>query len=231
MVVIPAGSFLMGSPAGEKGREADEGPQHRVRIAKSFALGKYEVTFAEYDACVAAGGCSKRADQGWGRGRRPAINVSWNDAQTYVKWLSARTGQTYRLPSEAEWEYAARAGTQTRYAWGNDLGKNRANCYSCGSRWDAERTAPVGSFAANRWGLHDMHGNVWEWTMDCWHDTYRGAPADGSAWTTGGKCGARVLRGGSWDLIPSYLRSAVRVRRVTGYRSGYGGFRVARTLP
>ena len=137
------------------------------------------------------------------------INVSWEDAEAYVAWLSRETGEAYRLPSESEWEYAARAGTTTRYTWGQDIGRNRANCGDCGSRWDGDRTAPVGSFAANGWGLHDMHGNVWEWVADCWHENYARAPRDGSAWTSGGNCGRRVLRGGSWFLSPAFLRSAI----------------------
>ncbi|MCY4026289.1 MAG: formylglycine-generating enzyme family protein [Acidobacteria bacterium] len=158
------------------------------------------------------------------------IDVSWEDARAYAEWLSAETGERYRLPSEAEWEYAARAGTTTAYSWGADIGQNRANCDGCGSRWDNEQTAPAGSFAANAWGLHDMHGNVWEWVEDCWHDSYAQAPADGSAWTRGGDCGRRVLRGGSWYLNPWGLRSALR--SWFGVRGRYRdvGFRLARTL-
>ena len=153
MVVVPAGSFWMGSPRGEAGRDGDEGPRHEVRIAEPFAMGVYEVTFAQWDACAAAGGCGGRRpkDRGWGRGDRPVIFVSWDDAQAYVRWLSEKTGERYRLPSESEWEYAARAGTATRYWWGNGIGGGRANCDGCGSRWDNDRTAPVGSFAANPW--------------------------------------------------------------------------------
>ena len=211
MVVVPAGSFMMGSPSHEAGRDNDEGPAHRVTIAKPFAVGKYEVTFAEWDACVADGGCGghRPGDKGWGRGRRPAINVNWDDAKAYVRWLSDKTGKQYRLPSEAEWEYAARAGTTTRYSWGDEVGRNRANCDGCGSLWDNEQTAPAGSFRANVFGLHDVHGNVWEWVEDCWSGNYLGAPADGSAWESG-DCSRRVLRGGSWFNIrgASVLRSA-----------------------
>ena len=229
MVVVPAGSFMMGSPPGETGRTKHEGPRHRVTIPKPFAVGKYEVTFAEWDACVAAGGCRghRREDQGWGRGRRPAINVNWDDAKAYVRWLSRKTGKQYRLLSEAEWEYAARAGKSTRYHWGDDIGRNRANCDLCGSRWDDNQTAPVGSFPANAFGLHDAHGNVWEWVEDCWNPNYAGAPADGSAWRSG-DCYSRVLRGGSWYDLPRFLRSANRNR--SGVRSDDFGFRVARTL-
>ena len=232
MVVVPAGSFTMGSPASEDGRADWEGPQRQVRIGKPFAAGKYEVTFAEWDACVAAGGCRghRPDDMGWGRGRRPVVNVSWDDAQAYVGWLSRRTGQEYRLLSESEWEYAARAGTRARYHWGDSVGRNRANCGGCGSRWDYERTAPAASFPANGFGLHDMHGNVGEWVEDCWHDSYAGAPSDGSAWTTSGMFSWRVYRGGAWNFIPGYLRAAGRGASDTGSRDDSLGFRVARTL-
>ena len=231
MVPVPAGSFMMGSPSGEKGRSGDEGPRHRVTISKPFAVGKYEVTFAEWDACVAAGNCGgHRLVAHWGRGRRPVINVSWRNAQTYVKWLSKKTGKRYRLLSEAEWEYAARAGTTTRYSWGDDIGYNRANCNGCGSRWDDKKTAPVGSFPANAFGLHDAHGNVWEWVADCWIENYIGAPSDGSVWANGDCRGKHVLRGGSWLDKPRNLRSAKR-KRNWPYDQYYEiGFRVARTL-
>jgi len=231
MVVVPAGTFMMGSPASEKGRFKDEGPRHRVTIAKPFAVGKFEVTFAEWDACVAAGGCNGHHpdDRGWGRGRYPVINVSWTDAKSYVSWLSRKTGKRYRLLSESEWEYVARAGTTTRYAWGNDIGPNKANCGGCGSQWDNRQTAPVGRFGANRFGLHDVHGNVWEWVEDCSNESYAGAPSDGKAWTSG-DCNRRVLRGGSWVSSPWIVRSAIRDRSVSGYRIDYDGFRIARTL-
>ena len=156
--------------------------------------------------------------------------MSWEDATAYAEWLSAETGEWYRLPSEAEWEYAARAGTTTAYSWGPDIGQNRANCDGCGSRWDGEQTAPAGSFAANAWSLHDMHGNVNEWVEDCWHNRYARAPADGSAWTRGGDCGRRVLRGGSWLHYPWHLRSADRFWDDVGVRLVNVGFRLARTL-
>ena len=227
MVVVPAGSFMMGSP-----ENANEMPIHRVTIGEPFAVGKYEVTFDEWDACVADGGCygHRPDDEGWGRGNRPVTNVHWNHVQTYTMWLSEKTGELYRLLSEAEWEYAARAGSGTRkYSWGNEVGRNRANCAECGSRWDAKQTAPVGSFAANAFGLYDMHGNVWEWVQDCWNATYAGAPADGSAWEQGG-CNHRVLRGGSWVSDPRNLRSAIRYWDTTGNRFDSVGFRVARRL-
>ena len=191
------------------------------------------MTFAEWDACARDGGCPRGEaianDIGWGRGRRPVIYVSWNDAKRYVRWLSRKTGKAYRLPSESEWEYAARAGTQTVYSWGDEIGVNRANCRGCGSQWDDSKTAPVGSFGANAWGLHDMHGNVREWVEDCWNGSYAGAPADGSAWRAG-NCAVRVLRGGSWSGRPSNLRAADRNWYTTGNRNFNRGFRVARTL-
>jgi formylglycine-generating enzyme required for sulfatase activity len=232
MTVVPAGRFLMGSP---KGGGDDERPHHEVAILKPFAVATFALTFDEWDACASHGG--RRADvgdEGWGRGRRPAINVSWDDARAYVKWLSGVTGKPYRLLSEAEYEYAARAGSKTKYPWGDDIklnGRAMANCDGCGSQWDNKQTAPVGSFPANAFGLHDMVGNVWAWTEDCWNDTYQGAPTDGSPWTSG-DCDNRVVRGGSCFLDTDVLRSAYRVGGLILAISGdhFLGFRVARTL-
>lgn len=230
MVVIPSGTFTMGSPAHETDRFEPEGPQHQVAIQR-FAIGQTEVTFAEWDACVTGGGCKHRpGDQGWGRGDHPVVNVSWNDAIEYAAWLSRTTGEKYRLPSEAEWEYAARAGTKSRYWWGDDVGRNRANCNGCGSRWDGSKTAPVAQFGANPFGLYDMHGNVREWTQDCYRGSYAGAPRDGSARTTG-DCTERVNRGGDWYDFPPHARSAVRSGGDPAIRGFNLGFRVARTLP
>ena len=237
LVVVPSGSFMMGSPSEESGRDDDEGPVHQVTIARPFAVGVYEVTFDEWEACRSGGGCGGYRlirdgdrDEGWGRGRRPVIDMSWDGAQAYVEWLSRKTGAEYRLLSEAEWEYVARAGTTTEYWWGDEIGRNRANCSrGCGSRWDGKQTAPVGSFSANPFGLHDVHGNVWEWVEDCWNGSYHGASTDGSAWKSG-DCGRRVLRGGSWSFRPRVLRSAARYRLATGVRVSDVGFRVARTL-
>ena len=230
MVVVPAGEFMMGSPEGEQGRAGDQGPQHRVRISEPFAVGKVEVTFDQWEVCVAGGGCSQKPDdRGWGRGSRPAINVSWNDVQAYLKWLSRKSGQRYRLLSEAEWEFATRAGSTTRYPWGDGPGRDNANFYQSGSRWSGKQTAPVGQFDANRFGLHDVIGNVWEWVDDCWHDSYQGAPADGSAWTST-SCDGRVVRGGSWGSIPDYARSAGRLGYGPRNRGEDIGFRLARTL-
>ncbi len=229
MVVVPAGSFMMGAPPTEKGLM--EGPQHTVTIVKQFAVSKYELTFVDWDACVTGGGCNgyKPNDWDWGRGQQPVINVNWGEAQQYVAWLSAVTGKPYRLLSESEYEYAARAGTTTAYPWGNDIGKNNANCNGCGSQWDAKQAAPVGSFAANRFGLYDMVGNVWEWTEDCFHASYQEAPTDGSPWISG-DCSKRIARAGSWGQPPDYLRSAFRLMFSTDVRNVDFGFRVARTL-
>ena len=227
MVVVPAGSFRMGDLNG--GGADDEKPVHTVTIGEAFAVGKYEVTFAEWDACVAAGGCNGRrsVDAGWGRSRRPVINVSWDDAKRYVSWLSSRTGRRYRLLSEAEWEYAARAGTTTKWSCGSSEGcLNAVAWYSANS---GNRTFPVGAKVANAFGLYDMHGNVWEWVEDCWTDSYAGAPSGGWAWTSG-DCSGHVLRGGSWLIEPGKVRSANRNRIITGDRGYSIGFRIARTL-
>nr|MBX2855922.1 formylglycine-generating enzyme family protein [Paracoccaceae bacterium] len=183
MLIIPAGSFTMGSPLDEPGRYDWEGPQHQVRIARPFALGKYAVTFDDYDRYAAAAGVDKPEDEGWGRGRRPVINVTHMDADGYCRWLSEQTGAPYRLPSEAEWEYACRAGTTTPYWWGRQITLDQANYSPAGRGKDGRgKTEPVEAFEPNPWGLHQMHGNVWEWCADHWHDSYRGAPTDGSAW-------------------------------------------------
>ena len=227
MAVIPGGSFQMGCVSGLD-CQGDEKPVREVRVA-SFELSTYEVTFEEYDRFVAATDRGSPGDQGWGRGRRPVINVSWDDAVACTEWLAAQTGESYRLPSEAEWEYAARAGSARKYGWGNEIGRNRANCDGYGSQWDDKATAPVGSFSPDAFGLHDMHGNLWEWVQDCWNGSYQGAPPDGSAWSSG-DCERRVLRGGSWNNQPENLRAANRNRNTTGKRNNNNGFRVARTL-
>ena len=228
MTVIPAGRFTMGSPADERGRRGHEGPQREVTIARPFAIGTYEITYDQWDACVRDGGCTyELVDEGWGRGDRPVAAASWFDAQEYVIWLAATTGQPYRLPSEAEWEYAARGGTTTIYYWGDQKDAGHTVCQSCGSEWDNRSTAPIGSFAPNPFGLHDMLGNVWEWTDDCWNQSLGGAPADGSAWTAG-DCAGRVLRGGAWFSFPINIRAAVRMRGVVENRYLSKGFRIAR---
>jgi formylglycine-generating enzyme required for sulfatase activity len=231
MVVVAAGSFMMGTNLTENGHQPKEEPQHSVTIAEPFAVSKFEVTFAEWDACAAYGDCDPHiGDSGFGHGQQPVINVTWDDAKHYVDWLSQMTGKPYRLLSEAEYEYAARAGTQTAYPWGDDIGKGNANCDGCSSQWDNKEPAPVGSFAANKFGLYDMLGNVWEWVEDCWHSNYAGAPADGSPWIDGGNCAFRVDRAGSWGDRPDTLRSAGRDKDATGARDAIIGFRVARTL-
>ena len=232
MVVLPTGRFRMGSPSSETGRDSDEGPVRTVTISQRIAMGRYEVTFADYDRFADADSRRSRPnDRGWGRGSRPVIRVSQEDAKAYATWLSAQTGKTYRLPSESEWEYAARAGTRTRYSWGNEIGVNRANCDGCGSEWDNTQTAPVGRFAANAFGLFDMHGNVYEWVEDCYVDSYAAAPIDGSARRSG--CGSDVLavvRGGSWYTVPRFLRCALRDWSTPSYRFDDFGFRLVQDL-
>jgi formylglycine-generating enzyme required for sulfatase activity len=224
MVVIPPGEFMMGSNDydGQK-------PAHTVTLRRPFAVGKFEITFAEWQACVAGGGCDRiPRDEGWGKGLRPVINVSWNDAKQYVSWLSHKTGTTYRLLSEAEWEYSARAGTTSMYSLGNSISKNQAQ-YSEGSVASAGKTVEVGSFKPNAFGLHDMHGNVWEWVEDAAHNAYHGAPEDGSVWQ-GGDASNRIIRGGSWFDLPATLRSTFRAGGVPYAGGNFIGFRVARTL-
>ena len=271
MVVIPAGSFLMGSPASEVGRDEDEDSQASevgrgededsqagvggspvsVRVAR-FAVGKFEVTWAEWDRCVADGGCQDnsqkayagyseadkakyKGDAGYGRGARPVINIDWTDAKAYAKWLSAATGATYRLFSEAEWEYAARAGTTTPFSFGETISTAQANydgnyTYGGGKKGEYwQKTVPVGSFAGNQFGLFDMHGNVWEWVEDCYNDSLALTPTNGTANTTQ-DCSCRVNRGGSWYSNPANLRSAIRDGDTPANRLSNLGFRVARTL-
>jgi formylglycine-generating enzyme required for sulfatase activity len=224
MVVVPAGEFKMGS-----GETVYEKPEHRVVIANPFAIGRREITFEEWDLCVAAGGCRYRPDDhGWGRGSRPVVDVSWDDAKAFVSWLSQKTQKGYRLPSEAEWEYAARAGTNSQFWWGRTPVNGNANCEDCSST-PQRRTLPTGSFRPNGFGLFDVAGNVAEWVEDCWNESYRGAPADGSAWTTG-QCRQRGLRGGSFASRANVIRSAARFRYDQDVRYYANGFRVARDL-
>ena len=266
LVMVPGGEFLMGSDRRDDESGDDERPRHRVTVG-GFALGVHEVTRDEYAAFVAAtgrgsgDGCAVFNDDGdrWEArreaswlspgypqaGDHPVVCVNWADAQAYVEWLSEETREEYRLPSESEWEYAARAGTTTRRHWGDDPDDGCA--YANGADQTAKRRfdgwtgavdctdgvvwmSPVGAYGANLFGLHDMLGNVSEWVEDCWHDDYADAPRDGSAWTRGGDCGRRVLRGGSWDQDPRYVRSASREWFVAEYRHASNGFRVARTL-
>lgn len=225
MVPIPAGTFIIGcDPERDNvsgGCSNDEKPTRRVNIS-AFQMAKTEVTFEQWDACTAAGVCIKADDKGWGRVKRPVINVSWNDVQVYLKWLSQQTGKRYQLPTEAQWEYAARANRNTVYPWGNTINCNNANYFQC----KTDRTKPVGTYSENDFGLHDTSGNVWEWVQDCYQDTYQGAPANGAARSacTGGY---RVLRGGSWNGAPLPLRSADRGLNTPAYRDSLIGFRPA----
>jgi formylglycine-generating enzyme required for sulfatase activity len=224
MVVVPAAANF----------EIGEGSsKHSVTIARPFAVAKFEVTFEQWDTCFELGGCRKRPDDNdWGRGNQPVIYVSWNDADEYVTWLSKQTGKDYRLLSEAEWEYAARAGSTTAYWWGDEIkkdGQPMANCNGCGGEWANKRTAPVGSFPVSPFGLYDMHGNVWELVQDCYHENYNESLENGSAWTTG-DCNYRAVRGGSWSDNPENLRSAARFSVSIFHRVNDMGFRVGRTL-
>ncbi|MBS0278364.1 MAG: SUMF1/EgtB/PvdO family nonheme iron enzyme, partial [Proteobacteria bacterium] len=234
MVGIPAGRFVMGSPKSEPGRFDAEGPQHIVSI-RAFALGKYDVTSEQFQIFLQETGytpepCNKITGMRWhvpSKGyaypptdveppKWPAVCLDWKDAQAYIAWLNARVraehpsipykaGGPYRLPSEAEWEYAARAGTTTARWWGNEIGSGNANCNGCGSKYDFHVLADVDAFSANPFGLYGVLGNAWQWTADCWHPSYVGAPKDGSAWTSGGDCTKHVIRGGSWDNTPIFI--------------------------
>jgi formylglycine-generating enzyme required for sulfatase activity len=224
LVVVPAGEFQMGSNA-----KPAEAPIHKVTIHKDFAIGRREVTFAEWDRCVAAGGCKySPPNPAWGRGNEPVTNISWDDAKEFVAWLAKTTGKPYRLPTEAEWEYAARGGSTTPYSWGKDIGTGRAQCADCGVS-ETGKPAVVGSFRPNAFGLYDTSGNAAEWIEDCWNPSYRGAPSDGSAWTTG-DCSLHVLRGGSFADKAVTLRSSARFRYDEDVRYYANGLRVARDV-
>jgi eukaryotic-like serine/threonine-protein kinase len=233
LVWIPSGDFIMGSPSSEAERYSDEGPQHKVRLSKGFYMGIYEVTQAQYQSVMGNNPSTFKGEN------LPVENVSWNDAVEFCKKLSQKDGRIYRLPTEAQWEYACRAGTTTVYSWGNqwqlglcnaenDVGTNEdGNVETFRKRGlPVDSTVPVGSFKPNSFGLYDMHGNVWEWCEDVWHDSYQGAPSDGSAWTTGGDTTSRVLRGGSWVYYPRSCRCASRSRDASDLRDYYVGFRV-----
>jgi formylglycine-generating enzyme required for sulfatase activity len=224
MVVVPSGEFDMGSAANRL-----EKPVHHVAIAKPFGIGRREITFTEWDACFAGGACKFRPeDQGWGRGDRPVINVSWDDVKQFAQWMSQRTGKTYRLPSEAEWEYAARAGAASSFWWGQDKGDGHANCSDCSAN-PPRQSLPAGSFRPNAFGLYDTAGNAAEWVEDCWNESYQGAPRDGSPWLSG-QCGLRVLRGGSFANKADMARSAARFRYDHDVRYYANGFRLVRDL-
>lgn len=235
MVMIQSGKFKMGDRQGTGTKY--EQPVHTVRIMKPFAIGIYPVTFEEYDRFAEATYRDKPNDKGWGRGRQPVINVDWEDAIAYIEWLSKQTGKCYRLPTEAEWEYAARAGTDTAYWWGNKMDPNMANCKNSKSVWSGKQTSPVGSFTPNAFGLYDTVGNVWEWVQDWYYSDYIGAPTDGSSRDEKDESIAhnRVIRGGSWSHGGNFARSSYRngsyfvskLHNELGLNSDHG-FRVAR---
>jgi len=227
LAIIPPGSFIMGND----GRHKNERPAHKVTIDKAFAIGLFEVSFDEWQACFDEGACGTEmpSDHNWGKGNRPIINVTWLESKAYLKWLSEKTGKTYRLPSESEWEYAARAGTQSEFWWGDDVGQEKANCRDCGPTI-SHQSQPVDSFKPNPWGLYNVHGNVWEWVEDCWNPTHEGAPSDASA-RLEGDCRQRVMRSGSWYYFSKNIRSPWRFKN-DGRVKSYGiGFRVLRELP
>jgi formylglycine-generating enzyme required for sulfatase activity len=236
MVVVPGGTFMMGTPTSEPDHNDDEGPQHKVAIGYSFAVGRFAITFDEWDACVAGGGCNgyEPDDRGFGRGRRPVFSVGWDEAHAYLAWLGRKSGRSYRLLTEAEREYVTRAGTTTPFWFGNTITSQQAayqasTPYNGGPRGvDADKTMPVDSFAPNKFGLYQVHGNIPEWTEDCYKKNYIEAPVDGSPMLEG-KCDQRVTRGGSWKDHPWFLRSGGRGRS-TPFGHGSEGFRVARTL-
>jgi formylglycine-generating enzyme required for sulfatase activity len=224
LVGIPAGSFNMGSNSSDP----SEKPAHQVALRKPFAIGKYEVTVDQWNACAASGACPRTGEANR-PGNTPIRDVSWDEAQLYLKWLSTAGGQSYRLPTEAEWEFAARGGSTTRFWWGDQMQKGKANCKDCGEPWQDGGPAPVGSFAPNQFGLHDMNGSVWEWVQDCWHNTYKGAPTDGHAWDEA-NCRVRVIRGASWRDGASYMPSTTRFKYDSAVRQSQNGFRVARDV-
>jgi formylglycine-generating enzyme required for sulfatase activity len=225
MVALSPGPFTMGSNSSDP----SERPAHKVALRTPFAIGKYEVTVGEWTQCVKASVCPSVPSAANAADRLPMRDVSWDEAQLYLKWLSTVSRRPYRLPTEAEWEYAARGGTTTRYWWGEQMKGGNSSCQGCGEPWKADAPPPVGSFVANPFGLADMNGSVWEWVQDCWHSSYKGAPADGSAWADG-NCQSRVIRGGSWREDGSYMLSTTRFKYDASVRQSQNGFRVARTL-
>lgn len=224
MQYIPAGGFTMGDD--HDALAPEEQPIHQVRI-RPFYMARHEVSFADYDRFARATGRGLPDDKGWGRGSRPVINVSWQEARAYANWLTQESGHKYRLPSEAEWEYAAKAGSLSLYWWGSRSGENNANCFNCGSQWDNRSTAPVGSFKPNAFGLYDVAGNVSEWVEDCFHSSYQGAPLDGSAWADP-DCNERVVRGGAFSRPADAMRSTRRGAFDQNVRLEMLGFRVVR---
>ncbi|WP_423748789.1 formylglycine-generating enzyme family protein [Cupriavidus necator] len=214
---------------GSSASDPAEKPPHHVTIGQPFAIGRYEVTVEQWNACADAGGCQRIPTVAESPKNAPVRDVSWDDAQQYVAWLSKTTGKSYRLPTEAEWEYAARGGTASAYWWGDQMRKGNANCKDCGEPWNQDAPATVGSFAANPYGLYDVNGSVWEWVADCWHSSYKGAPVDGRAWNENA-CGTRVIRGGSWREGASYMVSSTRFKYSPSVRQSQNGFRVVRDM-
>jgi len=225
LVSLPAGRFAMGNNASDP----SERPVHQVVIDAPFAIGKFEVTVQQWNACATANGCPKMAQATNANPNAPVRDVSWDDAQQYLKWLGMISGQPYRLPTEAEWEFAARGGTATPYWWGDKMATGKANCKECGPPWTDTGPASVGSFPANGYGLHDTSGSVWEWVADCWHNNYKDAPFDGSAWDEP-NCRVRVIRGGSWREGAAYMVASTRFRYDASVRQAQNGFRVARSF-
>ena len=231
LVVIPSGNFIMGLKDSGKFSQ----PEHKVKIIKPFAMGRFEVKFSEWTACLIGGGCKNNPDDHqWGRKNRPVINITYFDVKEYLTWISEKTGFLYRLPSEAEWEYANRAGTRTLWWWGDKVGKNHANCKDCKSPWSdggnkTHGTAPVGMFKPNPFGLYDTTANVFEWVNDCWNESYHGAPQNGTSWLKG-NCNFRVIRGGSFYYFSKVGRSAYRSKNPPNVKSYWLGFRVLREL-
>jgi formylglycine-generating enzyme required for sulfatase activity len=225
LVAIPAGTFTLGNNASDP----SEKPAHPVTLETPFAIGRYEVSVQEWNACAAAGACQKIAQSANTSPSAPMRDVSWDDAQQYVKWLATTSGKPYRLPTEAEWERAARGGTATRYWWGEQMAQGKANCKECGKPWSDDAPANVGSFGANAYGVYDTSGSVWEWVADCWHNNYKGAPADGRTWDEP-DCRVRVIRGGSWREGAPYMVASTRFKYDASVRHSQNGFRVARSL-
>ncbi len=225
LISLSAGSFTMGSNSSDP----SEKPAHHVTLGAPFAIGKYEVTVEQWNACAEAGACQRIAQGPSSNPKAPMRDVSWDDARQYVKWLSTTSGKTYRLPTEAEWEYAARGGTATRYWWGDQMATGKANCKECGQPWRIDGPADAGSFAANPYGVHDMNGSVWEWVGDCWHNSFKDAPGDGRVWDQP-NCSVRVIRGGSWRESAPYMVSSTRFKYDASVRHSQNGFRVARSL-
>jgi formylglycine-generating enzyme required for sulfatase activity len=225
MVALNPAPFTMGS----NGSDPSERPAHKVALRTPFAIGKHEVTVGQWAQCVKASVCPSVPSVANAGENLPMRDVSWDEAQLYLKWLSTISRRPYRLPTEAEWEFAARGGTATRYWWGDQMKGGNSSCEGCGQPWKADGPPPVGSFAANQYGLHDMNGSVWEWVQDCWHSSYKGAPLDGSAWADG-SCQSRVIRGGSWREDGSYMLSTTRFKYDASVRQSQNGFRVARSL-